>query len=165
MCVAITRVFYCMRCTNDIYEEIECQECPRYHQEKRCGKTDLNLSFKCEADLCILCASFPPESQVPFMSQPPQGSTSTIMRHLRLTLYNYAPNHEDDTEPNGEVSPCEMDITGFVAERERLMINCEDILAARTKVGSMTNLLHFGGQHLNHLGRWPRVCRPLSLKQ
>ncbi|KAG5770019.1 hypothetical protein H9Q69_003412 [Fusarium xylarioides] len=85
MCVAITRVFYCMRCNNEIYHEIECQECPLYHQDKRCGKTDVNLSFKCEADLCILCASFPPDSQVPFLSQPPQGGTSTIMRHLRLT--------------------------------------------------------------------------------
>ncbi|EWY87270.1 hypothetical protein FOXG_19997 [Fusarium oxysporum f. sp. lycopersici 4287] len=85
MCVAITRVFYCMRCNNEIYEEIECQECELYLQFKRCGKTDVNLSFKCEAALCILCASFPPDSQVPFLTQPPQGSTSTIMRHLRLT--------------------------------------------------------------------------------
>ncbi|EXM26409.1 hypothetical protein FOTG_07407 [Fusarium oxysporum f. sp. vasinfectum 25433] len=84
MCVAITRVFYCMRCNNEIYEEIECQECELYLQFKRCGKTDVNLSFKCEAALCILCTSFPPDSQVPFLTQPPQGSTSTIMRHLRL---------------------------------------------------------------------------------
>ncbi|EXA38370.1 hypothetical protein FOVG_10314 [Fusarium oxysporum f. sp. pisi HDV247] len=68
MCVAITRVFYCMRCNNEIYEEIECQECELYLQFKRCGKTDVNLSFKCEAALCILCASFPPDSQVPFLT-------------------------------------------------------------------------------------------------
>ncbi|CZR40887.1 uncharacterized protein FPRO_10476 [Fusarium proliferatum ET1] len=99
MCVAMTRVFYCMRCNNEIYEEMECQECPLFSQYERCGKTDVNLSFKCAADLCILCASFPPESQVPFLSQPPQGSTSTIMRHLRLI---YARNDEDDTESIGE---------------------------------------------------------------
>ncbi|KAF4339650.1 hypothetical protein FBEOM_6433 [Fusarium beomiforme] len=95
MCENLLIVYFCMRCSNDLYKDEELTPCQLFENLKPCGKSNIILSTKCEPALCTLCSSFPPDSQLPFMTQPQAGSPATVMRQLRLTSYRKF----DTTEP------------------------------------------------------------------
>ncbi|KAF4438678.1 hypothetical protein F53441_12751 [Fusarium austroafricanum] len=83
MCTNLFRVFYCMRCSNEIYKETETAKCDNFNRRKRCGWNDIITSTKCESDLCLLCAAYP-DTQEPFLRQPEHGALSTMVMQLRL---------------------------------------------------------------------------------